>query len=162
MEKKSLAAALLLISSSGLPVAMASPDTQQSASLPSFNSLDVNKDGLVIKSEYEAYQRQGQSSGQQGNQMMQGAQTGNTGEASGSRIRSDLFLRLDANSDGFLSLQEAGKVEALANADKFAEADAQKDGKLSISEFINGTSLTDAENASHTIKASELPVLPPS
>ncbi len=160
MDKKSLAATLIFIASSGLSVAMAAPDSQQSNSLPSFDSLDNNKDGAVIKSEYEAYRLQ-QSSGQPGQQMMQSAQTGDTGDASGSRVRSDLFLRLDANGDGFLSPEEAGKVEALANADKFSTADAQKDGRLSISEFINGTSLTDAENASHTIQASELPVLPP-
>ncbi len=159
MDKKSLAATLIFIASSALSVAMAAPGSQQPASLPPFDSLDNNKDGAVIKSEYEAYRLKGQSSGQPDNQMMQSAQTG---EASGSRVRSDLFLRLDTNSDGFLSPEEAGEVEALATADKFAEADVQKDGRLSISEFINGTSLTDAENAGHTIQASELPVLPPS
>ena len=46
------------------------------------------------------------------------------------------FMRADANKDGMLSKEEAGKLPAIAA--KFAQIDANKDGMLNPEEFSAG------------------------
>ncbi len=47
----------------------------------------------------------------------------------------EAFFFVDANKDGFLTLEEYQRIEG-ADARGFARADRNKDGKLSIDEFL--------------------------
>jgi len=60
-------------------------------------------------------------------------------DAAGAKAETDedAFATLDADQDGFVSMEEAKKLKGLAG--KFAAADSNGDGKLVLGEFSGAT-----------------------
>lgn len=107
--------------------------------LPQFSVLDINRDGMIIPTEYVAIDRMIQPGIQQTTQPI--------GQGSASSLRTQNFQQLDTDKNGSLSASEVTSIVALSSPEKFATADVQKDGELNVSEFINATSLSNTGHA---------------
>lgn len=129
----------------------------QSSTLPPFESLDINNDGMIIKSEYDAAGAKMRNGGEgmQGSNgglaqsSAQGAQSSAPG-AQTSTVRTQAFQSLDTNGDGFLTQVEVEGMRTLADPVKFARVDVDKDGKLNVSEYINAATASPEDTGHGT------------